>query len=1449
MKIITSLIALLFCTVAIAQEIESPAVLIVSDNIQQSEALAGAASDTVLVIRYKTGSTDLDQLFSMVKARLNGRKASSIAFATHDFGEAKFYLTGSETISLGSTLHDSRQRDFWQELGKLIAPEGRIDLLACNLARGEQGKMLIAALEDVSDVNFTASSNETGNRKSGGDWVMETDKIDISQYYFDSQRLESFACLLYAQRKKVQAQDHAVDDWFGTSVSISGDYAVVGAYREDQNGSDSGSAYVFGRNHGGSDNWGQVKKLVTSDGAAGDYFGYSVSISGEVVVVGAWCDDDDGDLSGSAYIFSQNAGGADNWGQVKKLTASDAADSCRFGKSVSVSGDNILVGSYTNGQGAAYVFSRNQGGADNWGEVKKLTGDHWFFGCSVSISGNTAIVGQQYTSGSAFIFDKDQGGIDNWGQVKKLTVTGGNAANFGRVVAISGDNLIVGAHLDSEKASHAGAAYIFSRNQGGADNWGQVQKLLAEDGATDDYFGYSVAINGDLALVGVEYEDGPGTNSGAAYVYARNQGGADNWGQLEKLEADDAAGSDKFGSAVSLDGDYIAVGAYWESRCGSLYIFQPEYHVTVNNVTNGNTDKDGDNIVFPGQSITIEATANQGYVFTSWSGDATGSTNPITISNVQADLDITPVFTRTYGTLQVSLAANGAGTSYSISGPSDFNDGTPLNSQTGSFNQSVPTGDYTVTFSENSFYNFSGNATSFNAVSYVLSGGLTVGATEVVSGVYTRATGTLNVVINDDGTGASYSISGPADFNGGSDLTGQTSNYSQVVPTGDYDITFSPVISHDLSFTTGSFVPSGYIASGFLANNVTESVTGSYSIKRYDVIVNPAALGHTDHDGTTSVNYGNDLSITATADYGSRFDSWTGDIASNDNPLLISNITRDYTVAPQFSKLYGSLKVTLNGTDEGSWRVRGKEQWLPGGAVVDDLYFGDVVVETMAVANFRRPRDTVVTIRGEAVHNISLTYTAFEQAPIMHYFTATPEDVCKGGEVTLSWQAVGANKVNISPEIGELDGDTGQKTVKIGETTTFTLKAKNADRTTVVTSKAEVAPKLEILEFSADRRLVHQEDAVQLKWQVRGAEKVVLINRGDKSKSLVSNQGQLQIYPLKTATYKLLATDSKGETAKKVLKVKVTEKAVINDFSCTTSSVVAGNSTTLRWDVAGADKVTIEPGIGAVPATGEIAVTPEAEITYTLTALNSENSCTEHLKIAVVEKAPDLILSLEEITHKGKEVSKPNVGEVTQVSVFVSNRGNSEARDVKVVLESETGSCDSAWLENISPGDREKVTLNWCAYTRGKNSLEIRVDPENTIGELDEKNNAIAKTLRAASTPGTDLIIDNVEVKLHEEGRIADVCFSVMNVGAEACDSFQYRAFFITAAKHSLSKAVAVVVDDYLNGLGAGEKISISRSVELPGATRKLYLHGLVDVHGAIAEVNKDNNSVIKRVK
>ena len=175
----------------------------------------------------------------------------------------------------------------------------------------------------------------------------------------------------FNQVAKLAAADAAPDDRFGTAVAIDGDTAVVGAPDDDDAGDQSGSAYVFVRD--ATSIWQQVKKLTAADAAAGDRFGRSVAISGDTVVIGASDDDDAGDDSGSAYVFDRNDGGTNDWGEVKKLTAADAAAGDRFGTAVAISGDSIVIGAPAFGSASAYVFERNDGGANNWGEVKKLT--------------------------------------------------------------------------------------------------------------------------------------------------------------------------------------------------------------------------------------------------------------------------------------------------------------------------------------------------------------------------------------------------------------------------------------------------------------------------------------------------------------------------------------------------------------------------------------------------------------------------------------------------------------------------------------------------------------------------------------------------------------------------------------------------------------------------------------------------------------------------------------------------------------------------------------------------------------------------------------------------------------------------------------------------------------------------------------------------------------------
>lgn len=424
----------------------------------------------------------------------------------------------------------------------------------------------------------------------------------------------------------------SIDDRYAYSVAISGNYAIVGGLQEGSDADglnnilNAGAAYILFNDDG---NWVQIKKITAPVRAFGDVFGISVSIDGDYAVVGAFHEGHDASENnfvqdaGSAYIFKKDAGGTDNWGLVRKITAPIRSAADQFGSSISISGEYIIVGAFNedddadelntlNDAGSAYIFKRDAGGADNWGQIKKVAAgirgaDDWF-GLSVSISGDYAVVGAYREdedaqeantlsgSGSAYVFKKDQGGTDNWGQVKKITAAIRATGDvFGSSVSVNGDYLIVGAPSEKEDAlevnslTSAGAAYIFKKDQGGADNWGQLVKLVPTIRASTDFFGSSVSINGSYAIAGAqgESEDALEANTliraGGAYIFGKDQGGPDNWGQEQKIIAAARAGSDDFGVSVAVSGAFAIVGAWQEdedaldantlSNAGSAYIF------------------------------------------------------------------------------------------------------------------------------------------------------------------------------------------------------------------------------------------------------------------------------------------------------------------------------------------------------------------------------------------------------------------------------------------------------------------------------------------------------------------------------------------------------------------------------------------------------------------------------------------------------------------------------------------------------------------------------------------------------------------------------------------------------------------------------------------------------------------------------------------------------------
>lgn len=367
---------------------------------------------------------------------------------------------------------------------------------------------------------------------------------------------------------KIMASDGTEDDSFGSAVSVQRDTVIIGAPYDDDGGKGRGSAYVFTRDLGGIDNWGELKKLFAEDIANEDRFGTSVSVFGDTVVIGAPAENSD---RGSAYVFSRNHGGSNNWGQVTKLVAEDAPFNARFGTSVSLHADTVVIGasSDASNRGSAYVFSRDMGGAENWGQVTKLTTSDGVsddrFGESVSLSGHIAVIGafgdsdNGLASGSAYVFSRGKGGANNWGEVTKLKAADGAMFDrFGLSVAVNGDTAIIGASGDDDNLSSSGSAYVFSRNQGGKDAWGEVTKLTSSDADEGDQFGSSVSIDGDSIVIGARAEN---EARGAAYIFLRHEGGLDAWGEVSKLTASDGAEGDQFGGAVSTNGNTAVVGA------------------------------------------------------------------------------------------------------------------------------------------------------------------------------------------------------------------------------------------------------------------------------------------------------------------------------------------------------------------------------------------------------------------------------------------------------------------------------------------------------------------------------------------------------------------------------------------------------------------------------------------------------------------------------------------------------------------------------------------------------------------------------------------------------------------------------------------------------------------------------------------------------------------------
>jgi len=370
------------------------------------------------------------------------------------------------------------------------------------------------------------------------------------------------------ERLKLLPSDGAAYDYFGRVVAVSGPLAAVGSF-SGAFGTESGATYVFDCATGA-----QLVKITPSDAAADDRFGSAVAMEGTTLLVGADYDDEVAVNCGSAYVSDLTD--PHNPAELRKLLAEDGAQDDRFGTSVAISGARAIVGAAFDDDlgedsGSAYIFNVTTGQ-----QVHKLTAadgaadDH--FGWSVGISGSIAIVGtlayvEGRTAGAAYLFDVNTGA-----QLAKLLPADSTIDDeFGISVAMCGPSAIVGADKTDDRGAWSGAAYLYDASD--PHNPVQISKLLPHDAAAGDRFGRAVALSGGTALIGSFADDEYGVESGAAYLFNAVTGV-----ELVKLLPADGEWENRFGFSVAISGDKALIGAHFDrdngDRSGSAYLFE-----------------------------------------------------------------------------------------------------------------------------------------------------------------------------------------------------------------------------------------------------------------------------------------------------------------------------------------------------------------------------------------------------------------------------------------------------------------------------------------------------------------------------------------------------------------------------------------------------------------------------------------------------------------------------------------------------------------------------------------------------------------------------------------------------------------------------------------------------------------------------------------------------------
>ncbi|MCP5535891.1 MAG: FG-GAP repeat protein [Akkermansiaceae bacterium] len=606
--------------------------ILMADDANAGDELGGAVSisGTTIIVGARFGDSinesDTGSAYVFVR---NGDVCSQQAKlipndpAYDDWFGASVSIDG-ETLVVGSPRHDSltygdvgsayvfvRSGTTWTQQAQLTASNGEgVDNFGNSVSIS--GTTILVGAEGADYSGYTNTGSAYVYLRTGTSWSQQailTPRDDV--IYFDgafgvSVALSGNTALIGAEGESSSGRAHVFtrsgttwtrqsmlvpadstsSDYFGTSVALSGNTAVVGSDLNDSTrGDNTGSAYVFFRN---GSSWSQQAKLESTLARAEDQFGYSVAVSADTVIVGApfargvipheFQNDSD---AGSAFVFSRSGS---TWSLQQELNGGNGAISNGFGSEVEIEENTAVVGTpgedtpSATGAGAAYVFTKS---GDTWNYAARLIADDYFsphdpnpmFGSSISISGNTILVGAWNVRGGegrAYVFTNNGG---SWQQQAILSASTG-LAHFGISVAVENDRALVGAPLERNAR---GAAYVFERS---GTNWTQQTKLIAADETAYSSFGVAVDMSGDTAAIGSDQKTiDSAVAAGCVYIFTTSNG---VWSQQQKLTATDATAYHEFGGELAISGETILIGAkntYYNppvfrgTGYGSAYIF------------------------------------------------------------------------------------------------------------------------------------------------------------------------------------------------------------------------------------------------------------------------------------------------------------------------------------------------------------------------------------------------------------------------------------------------------------------------------------------------------------------------------------------------------------------------------------------------------------------------------------------------------------------------------------------------------------------------------------------------------------------------------------------------------------------------------------------------------------------------------------------------------------